>query len=127
MTARRGSSESAAEGIEGMLPLTHLSLEILMALLAGDSHGYGVIKAVRESETSGGSLRTGTFYSALRRLQEEKLVAEVEPPEGSYADERRRYYRVSELGRRVVEAEIQRLEALVRRARTVLVAAGRGA
>jgi DNA-binding PadR family transcriptional regulator len=105
---------------EEKLPLTHLSLEILMALLEGELHGYGIIKAVRGSSTSGGSLRTGTFYSALRRLQQEELVEEAEEQPGEAGDERRRYYRITSLGRSVLEAEVRRLDAVVTRVRTFL-------
>ena len=109
-----------------LLPLTHLSLEILLALLPGELHGYGIIKAVRGSSTSGGSLRTGTCYSALRRLQPGELVEEAEGLSGEAGDERRRYYRITSLGRSVLQAEVRRLDEVVTRARVVLPAMAGG-
>ena len=99
------------------LPLTHLSFHVLLALAGGDRHGYGIIKAVKEGS---GVLNpgTGTFYSALKRMEEEGLVTEVPPPAISDSeDSRRRYYGVTRLGREVLAAETSRLEALVRESR----------
>ena len=95
--------------------LTDLTFHILIALGNGPAHGYAIGKDV--GEQSGGRLdpTTGTLYQALHRLKEEGLIASVEPPERS--DERRKYFQLTERGRRVAEAEARRLHTLVRTAR----------
>jgi DNA-binding PadR family transcriptional regulator len=95
--------------------LTDLAFHILIALGKGPAHGYAIGKDVEEQ--SGGRLdaSTGTLYQALHRLKEEGLIASVDPPECS--DERRKYFRLTERGRRAAEAEARRLHALVRTAR----------
>ena len=95
--------------------LTDLAFHILIALGHGPAHGYAIGKDVEEQ--SGGRLdpSTGTLYQALHRLKEEGLIASVEPPERS--DERRKYFKLTERGRRAAEAEARRLHALVRTAR----------
>jgi DNA-binding PadR family transcriptional regulator len=95
--------------------LTDLAFHILIALGNGPAHGYAIGKDVEEQ--SGGRLdpSTGTLYQALHRLKEEGLIAAVESPERS--DERRKYFKLTERGRRAAEAEARRLHALVRTAR----------
>ena len=60
---------------EQLLPLTPLSLHILLALAAGDNHGYGLMKEVRERTNGTINPATGTVYLALQRLEDEGLVA----------------------------------------------------
>jgi len=95
--------------------LTDLAFHILIALGSGPAHGYAIGKDVEAQ--SGGRLdpSTGTLYQALHRLKEEGLIASVEPPERS--DERRKYFQLTERGRRAAEAEARRLHTLVRTAR----------
>lgn len=97
------------------LALTDLAFHILIALGGGPAHGYAIGKDVEEQ--SGGRLdpSTGTLYQALHRLKEEGLIASAEPPERS--DERRKYFKLTERGKRAVAAEARRLHALVRTAR----------
>jgi DNA-binding PadR family transcriptional regulator len=100
----------------GLRPaLTDLAFHILIALGTGPAHGYAIGKDVEE--LSGGRLdpSTGTLYQALHRLKEEGLIASVEPPESS--DERRKYFKLTDRGRRAAQAEARRLHALVRTAR----------
>ena len=102
------------------LPLTHLSFHILLAVAEQDLHGYAIVQAVEA--LSGGALTpgTGTFYSAIHRLQGDALLAEVNPPpDADRTDARRRYYRLTALGRRVLAAETERLAHLVLKARAV--------
>jgi DNA-binding PadR family transcriptional regulator len=95
--------------------LTDLAFHILIALGDGPAHGYAIGKDVEEQ--SGGRLdpSTGALYQALHRLKEEGLVASAEAPDRS--DERRKYFRLTDRGRRAVEAEARRLHTLVRTAR----------
>src|SRR5258708_3026300 len=95
--------------------LTDLAFQILIALGNGPAHGYAIGKDVEGQ--SGGRLdpSTGTLYQAVHRLKEEGLIVSVEPPERS--DERRKYFQLTERGRRAAEAEARRLHSLVRTAR----------
>jgi DNA-binding PadR family transcriptional regulator len=95
--------------------LTDLEFHILIALGDGPAHGYAIGKDVEEQ--SGGRLdpSTGALYQALHRLKEGGLIASTEPSERS--DERRRYFRLTNRGRRAAEAKARRLDALVRTAR----------
>lgn len=99
------------------LPLTPVAFEILLSLTAGERHGYAIMQEV-EGRTEGRmSLHAGTLYRALARLVESDLLEEL--PEGVVedGDERRRYYRLTPLGRSVARAEAQRLESQVGAAR----------
>lgn len=97
------------------LPLTHLSIQILLALADGDLHGYGIIKAVEERTDGVIRPATGTLYTALQRLMDDHLIERTS--EVSQDDARRRAYRLTKLGGRVAAAEIERLTELVRSAR----------
>jgi DNA-binding PadR family transcriptional regulator len=100
------------------LPLTPQQFHILLALTGAHLHGYGIIRDI--ADRTGGALRlgTGTLYTALARLEALALVGESDrrAPPGE-DDDRRRYYRLTPLGRAVLKAETERLEALVRHAR----------
>jgi DNA-binding PadR family transcriptional regulator len=97
-----------------LLPLTHLSYHVLLALADDNRHGYGIIKEVFARTDGEMELETGTLYTALKRLKDEGLIdivgREQRPPE---ADDRRRIYRLTQLGMEVLEAESRRLAALV--------------
>ena len=102
---------------EELLPLTPVAFDILLALLEGDAHGYAIMRSVHERTGGATSLHAGTLYRALSRLVDADLIGELdELPEGS-SDERRRYYRVTGLGRRVAAAEARRLESQLGAAR----------
>jgi DNA-binding PadR family transcriptional regulator len=110
---------------EDLLPLTPVTLNILLALADEERHGYGIGVEVRER--TGGKMRLGpgTLYGSLKRMVDGGLVAESEgPPEEEtedgrrrYDEERRRYYRLTGFGERVLAAEVERLDGLVRAAR----------
>jgi DNA-binding PadR family transcriptional regulator len=102
------------------LPLSPQQFQILLALTDEDRHGYGIILDV--GHRTGGDIRlgTGTLYTALAGMSDDGLVEDAPAPlavRGAAGDPRRKYYRITPLGRRVVEAETARLEALVRDAR----------
>jgi DNA-binding PadR family transcriptional regulator len=96
------------------LPLSPHQFHILLALTDADRHGYGVIQDVEQR--TGGALRlgTGTLYTAIARLVELGLIADS--GRAPAVNERRRYYRLTPLGRSVLRAETARLEALLRHA-----------
>jgi DNA-binding PadR family transcriptional regulator len=96
------------------LPLKPVDLELLLALADEERHGYGMVRAI--AERTGGllTLDPGNLYRVIKRLLADGLVAEA--GQRSAADEggeRRRYYRLTTLGGRVLAAELERLRALV--------------
>lgn len=102
------------------LPLTPIAFEVLLSLAGGDAHGYRILTDIEER--TGGRLRPhpGTLYRAIARLVEQGLLEELdERPDPERVDERRRYYGLTELGRRVAAAEAARLEAQLRHARAM--------
>jgi DNA-binding PadR family transcriptional regulator len=88
-------------------PLKSADFHILLVLAEGPLHGYGIMKA-SEAE-SGGAVRLeiGSLYRILSRLLEAGLIEDAD------SDERRNYYRISRLGRRVLRSEAERLSGLV--------------
>ena len=108
-----------ARGPEEYLPLTPAVLDIVVALGDEELHGYAIMQEVRRRTGGRRRLAPGTLYRSLRQMQERGLVAESEErPEAGLDDERRRYYRLTELGRKVAVAEVERLEGVVRAARS---------
>ena len=100
---------------DAFLPLKSNWFHILLSLVGGEQHGYGIMQDVLER--SGGKVRLwpATLYGSLKRLIEEGLIAESgERPAPEFDDARRRYYRLTALGERVVDLESQRLKDLVR-------------
>jgi DNA-binding PadR family transcriptional regulator len=99
-------------------PLTPHTFHILMALVRGDKHGYGIILDIEES--TGGNIRLGpgTLYGSIKRMLAAGWIAEIEErPDPTLDDERRRYYRLTDLGHRIAMSEAERLEGLVHLAR----------
>jgi len=97
-----------------LLPLTHLSYQVLLALADEHRHGYGIIKEVHGRTDGEMELETGTLYTALKRLKDEGLidiVGRAERPREE--DDRRRVYKLTPFGTEVLQAESQRLAALV--------------
>jgi DNA-binding PadR family transcriptional regulator len=101
------------------LPLAPARFHALVALSGGDMHGYAIMRAVEESSRGEVKMGPATLYGTIKKLVEAGLVEEVDHP-GTAEDERRRYYRLTRLGRRVCLAESDRLAELVRVARTNL-------
>ena len=100
---------------DAFLPLKPLELLILTMLGGGERHGYGIRQDIIDH--TDGALRpeAGNLYRSIRRLIELGLIAESgRRPAADADDERRRYYRITPAGRRVVSAELARLRALVR-------------
>jgi len=100
--------------IEKLLPLPPATLHILIALADADRHGYAIIQDV-ESRT-GGELRlgAGTLYRTIQRLLEQGLITESRKrPAPAHDDPRRRYYRITPMGRAAARAETRRLVNLV--------------
>ncbi len=97
------------------LPLSHTQFHILLVLTKGTNHGYGIMKEIEVDTRGGFKVGPATLYRSIKRLLEANLIEEIdEKPDPEIDDERRRYYRLSKLGRRVVTAEAQRLAELVK-------------
>ena len=101
------------------LPLRPVELEILLTLAHGERHGYAIIQETEARNEGALRLETGTMYRALRRLVHDGLAAPTarRPHDHDGDDERRRYYTITALGRRVAGAEAARLARLVAAAR----------
>jgi DNA-binding PadR family transcriptional regulator len=115
-----GSRNSKADtpAPESFLPLHRDTFHILVSLADRDRHGYSVLQDV--SERTGGTLRfsPSSLYTSIRRLLEQGLIEELAArPDPEHDDERRRYYRLTALGRQVAMAEARRLERLLADAR----------
>ena len=98
--------------VSTFIPLSPATLHILISLATEQRHGYGIMQEVARLSDNQYKLGPGTLYDNLQRLLTLGLVAETAPIEKG--DSRRRYYRLTSLGRRVVRAEIQRLESIFR-------------
>jgi DNA-binding PadR family transcriptional regulator len=108
---------------EQLLPLTPVTLNILLALADEERHGYGIGVEVRER--TGGKMRLGpgTLYGTLKRMfdgglfeESDSLPEELDAGTRRYDAERRRYYRLTGFGERVLGAELARLQKVVRTA-----------
>ena len=104
----------------GYLPLPPAQYHVLVALTAGDLHGYAIMQAVEGS--SAGVVRMGpaTLYGTLKRLVDDGLVEETARRPAIGDDQRRRYYQLTGLGREVCIAESDRHADLIRTTRTNL-------
>jgi DNA-binding PadR family transcriptional regulator len=118
----------------GLTPLREPTLFILLALSNGRKHGYAILKDVERLSQGRVILSTGTLYGALARLLEQGVIQKSTPDEGQvgYSSETgisglsspggkkasggtraRKYYQLTRFGRRVLDAEVQRLESLL--------------
>ena len=105
---------------DGFLPLQPASFHILVSLADGDRHGYAIIQDIADRTAGAVRLSAGTLYRTIQRLLEDGLILETadhDRPGPDEDDERRRYYRMTPLGRAVARAEADRLAELVRLAR----------
>ena len=95
-------------------PLTPAVFHILLALSSGERHGYGIMKQV-ESDTQGKvNMGNGTLYGSLKRMLDAGLVEESEKRvDPAMDDERRIYYRITDLGTKALAAELERYKRIV--------------
>jgi DNA-binding PadR family transcriptional regulator len=105
---------TAAE-IQSLLPLPLPVFHMLLALSDGERHGYALKREILKRTNGKVNLAAGALYGSINRMLEQGLIDETdERPDSHLDDERRRYYRISTLGRRVAQAEAMRLHELVR-------------
>jgi DNA-binding PadR family transcriptional regulator len=101
--------------IQSFLPLKTQWFHIMLTLASGEQHGYGIMQEVLNRTTGKVRLWPATLYGSLKRLIEANLIEEsTERPAPELDDARRRYYRLTALGRAVLDAECERLQELVR-------------
>lgn len=104
--------------INELLPLTPAVLHILLALADQERHGYSIMQEVQALTQGQVKMGPGTLYGTIKRMLQMQLIEESEErPDPDLDDQRRRYYRLSDFGRRALTAEVQRLETLVDAAR----------
>ena len=111
------SARKPDRSAEEFLPLSEVTFQVLLALIDRERHGYGIMHEVEIRTAGRVRLGAGTLYGALKRLVGDGLVEEAGERSESSDDERRRYYRMSPLGRAVARAEARRLASAVRLAR----------
>ena len=98
------------------LPLREPTFFILLSLASGPRHGYAMMKAVEGLSEERVKLSTGTLYGAIKRLLDDGWIFRVEDPLPNGTDRERKAYALTELGRRVLDAEVARLKRLVKAA-----------
>ena len=100
------------------MPASAAVLHVLMTLVDGDRHGYGIMQEIAARTQGKLRMGPGTLYGSIKRMLADGLIQESgERPDPALDDERRRYYQLTDLGRRVVAAEAQRPAQLVNVAR----------
>ena len=104
--------------IDAFLPLKPVTFQILLSLADGERHGYAITQDIAGRTSAKMRLEPGNLYRSLRTMLDDGLIEESERrPAADLDDERRRYYRITPLGRRVAAAEVARLETLVAEAK----------
>jgi DNA-binding PadR family transcriptional regulator len=97
------------------LPLSPSVFHILLALATGEMHGYAIMHEVSILSDGQVSMGPGTLYGSIKKMLAEGLIEEsARRPDPTLDDERRRYYRLTDKGRRLLGAEAERLARLVR-------------
>jgi DNA-binding PadR family transcriptional regulator len=104
--------------LETFLPLTPAVFQIGLALVGGERHGYSIIQEVNACTKGTFHLGPGTLYRSLKQMLAQGLIIEWdERPDPALDDQRRRYYRLTDFGERVLAAETERLEQVLQEAR----------
>ena len=105
---------SRTKDVDQHIPLKPVDFLVLMTLAREERHGYGIVTDIAEQTEGKIRLVPGNLYSVLQRLESCKLLGESHRrPAPDLEDQRRRYYAISALGRRVLSAEAERLRGLV--------------
>ncbi|HEX3624510.1 MAG TPA: PadR family transcriptional regulator [Verrucomicrobiae bacterium] len=105
---------------EELLPLTPAVFHVLLALAQEERHGYSIMQEVAATTEGRVKMGPGTLYGTIKRLLKAKLIEESdERPDPDLDDERRRYYRITGFGRRVLNAEVSRYSKAIKVARKV--------
>lgn len=104
----------ATRDIDRHLPLKPVAFQILLSLADGERHGYGITQDIASRTVAKMRIEPGNLYRSIKAMLDAALIEESDRrPAPDLDDERRRYYAITTLGRRVAAAETSRLEALV--------------
>ena len=103
--------------MESDQPLAPAAFFILFALASGAKHGYAIMQEARKLSDNAIQIGPATLYTSIQRLLDADRIREVPGPEGS--DSRRRYYRLTAAGKAVLNSEIARMEALIRKSKAM--------
>jgi len=106
-------------------PLSEATLFILLSLAPGPRHGYAIMKDVQMLSDDRIVLSTGTLYGALKRLLEQDWIERVDDPEPNDTERERKAYALTQMGRRILKAEVERLQKLIATARRLRAAGER--
>jgi DNA-binding PadR family transcriptional regulator len=106
-------------------PLSEATLFILLSLAPGPRHGYAIMKDVQMLIDDRIVLSTGTLYGALKRLLEQDWIERVDDPEPNDTERERKAYALTQMGRRILKAEVERLQKLIATARRLRAAGER--
>lgn len=98
------------------IPLTPAVFHVLLALAEGERHGYAILKDIQQRTDGRLKMQAGTLYGTLQRLLELRWIDEIDAPEDE-VDARRRYYRLNPQGHAALQADVRRMDALVKAAR----------
>jgi DNA-binding PadR family transcriptional regulator len=110
-----------APSVDHLLPLRPVAFQVLLSLIAGELHGYALVQDIAGRTASGIDLEPGNLYRHLKAMLDAGLIEESERPRvPGQDDERRRYYRITRLGRAAAAAETSRLERVLTDARARL-------
>ncbi len=93
--------------IKSLLPLTPAVFHILLALAKGEKHGYEIMKQVRRDSQDKVKMGNGTLYGSIKRMLADGLIEEAGDQAGD-DDTRRKYYKLTRLGRKALDAEMKR-------------------
>ena len=99
--------------VRTLLPLTEVTYLILLSISPGRKHGYAIMKDVRHLSRGRVDLSTGTLYGALKRLLDSGWIVRTDDPAPDNGLRKRKVYVLTELGARVLQAEVERLKGLV--------------
>jgi DNA-binding PadR family transcriptional regulator len=110
--------DDTASDSKKTLHLSPAAFHIMLVLADGENHGYAIMKEVAEQTQGRMRLGPGSLYGTIKRMLADGWIEESdERPDPKLDDERRRYYRLTSVGRKLVQAEAERLEQLVNVAR----------
>src|ERR1035437_7721736 len=108
-------AKATKSSVQALLPLPLPIFHMLLALSDGERHGYALKREILRRTNGKLNLGSGALYGSISRMLDQALIEESEErPDLHLDDERRRYYRITPLGRRVAQAEAVRLQQLVR-------------
>lgn len=109
-----GRQEPTPGNIDSYLPLPASTMHIIVALADGPRHGYAIMRDIEDLHDGSVTIGPGTLYGSIKRMIERGLVEETDDrPDPALDDQRRRYYRLTNLGHRVGAAEQARLATLL--------------